>query len=106
MIKWGERSGLFMVDQPDGCNGTNSPKGDGPNGFDVSTLPEGDLLVSADQYISQAVAARIKEEWNRVLPGRRVVVVSEGLRVEEIGVTERLKRIEQKLDDISKGLLR
>jgi hypothetical protein len=72
--------------------------------LDVSALPDGDLVFSTGQVISEDTANRIKANLSAVLLGRRIVVIGGGARLESVDNNVALQRIERKLDTLIAAL--
>ena len=66
---------------------------------------EGALIANVSVAIDLSTKAQIRAILEKQL-GRPIMVLDEHIRIEEVGVSARLARIEQKIDDISKTLLR
>ena len=68
-------------------------------------LAEDDVaIISAPGPISDEVAHRLRETWERALPGRKCIVMGDGLNVQTLGQHRQLQRIEQSLAGVADAL--
>lgn len=71
----------------------------------MSALPEGvDLVLSTQLRLSDETAQRLRSSLEERLPGRRVFVLGDGLKLAPLNNIEALSRIEQKLDTLIAAL--
>lgn len=73
--------------------------------LDCSALPaDGDLVLTVPYALTVAQAEGLRAHLDRELPGRKVLVLGNGMRLGRIGDSEQLDRIERKLDTLIKAL--
>lgn len=62
--------------------------------------PEGDLVLHVDRLVTADVAKQIRERLDEILPGRRVLILGQGMRLQKIADADCMERIEHKLDEL------
>ena len=59
--------------------------------------PDDVVVFSAPGHIDDETAKRLRETWQLVCPGRRCIVMGDGLNVQTLGQHRQLERIERNL---------
>lgn len=75
-------------------------------GARVSEIQDGEtaIVVSTPHHISSDQRQHLKEIVRKAFPGRRVLIADGGMQVREVGIEEKLDRIEAKLDALIEAL--
>lgn len=73
--------------------------------LNLKNVPEGsELVITTPQTLSYETARRLREEVQNMLPGRKVLLLSDGLQIHAIDNQAMLVRIESKLDALLAAL--
>lgn len=71
----------------------------------LRTIPEdGDLVLTVPHVLSVEQRTRIMGQVEIALPGRKVLILDDGMRIGRVGDAEQLARIESKLDALIAAL--
>lgn len=67
---------------------------------DFQSIPDGDLVLYCECPISKEGLAMLEEYFQKELPGRKVLILDNRLRLESFDSNKRLDSIESKLDQL------
>lgn len=66
--------------------------------------PTDTIVLTVDDFVADETASRLRDQLEHILPGHKVIVLDQGMRISAIGHEAGLQRIEEKLDRLIEAL--